>query len=266
MAYRPGVILQLGTITAIVDIDNAVQSVAGLKNVCLGPTGTEHIPTACKQQSLKCPDCGNDDPTTFKKAKVEAKQFVVVEKTEVADAKAGAVGATNKFISLLAHPAEEVHTQTIQGGGVYQLKAANQPMVQVVSLLLDTLRRHPELAFTGLWSPAGRVNFYEVRPFGDTLVMEERARTEELKIIQQPVAAIDPAFQSQVDIILAGNVVPYNPATYQDAYLQKLEAVLASKQAQDGILVPKGKSTPTVAGAVDLSAMLSAGLAGLKVA
>ena len=268
MAYRPGVILQLGTITAIVDVDNAVASVAGLKNVCLGPTGTEHIPTAVKQQPLKCPACGNDDATTMKKANVVAKQFIVVEKTEVADAKAGAVGATNKFISLQAHPAEEVHTQCIQGGGVYQLKAASQPMVGVVSLLLDTLRRHPELAFTGLWSPAGRQNFYEVRPFGDTLVMEERARTEDLKIIQQPFAAIDPAFQTQIDAILAVTVMPYDPATYQDAYLKKLEEVLASKQAQDGVLAAKSKSSPIVAGSVDLSAMLGAGLqaAGLRVA
>ena len=263
MAYRPGVILQLGTITAIVDVDNAVASATSLKNVCLGPTGTEHIPTAVKQQPLKCPECGNDDATTMKKANVVAKQFIVVEKTEVADAKAGSIGATNQFISLQAHPAEEVHTQCIQGGGVYQLKAASQPMVGVVSLLLDTLRRHPELAFTGLWSPAGRQNFYEVRPFGDTLVMEERCRTEDLKIIQQPFAAIDPAFQTQIDTILAATVVPYNPTTYQDAYLRKLEEVLASKQAQDGVLAAKSKSTPIVAGSVDLSAMLGAGLRAL---
>jgi non-homologous end joining protein Ku len=62
--------------------------------------------------------------------------------------------------------------------------------------------------------------------------------------------------------------MPYDPATYQDAYLKKLEEVLASKQAQDGVLAAKSKSSPIVAGSVDLSAMLGAGLqaAGLKVA
>ena len=261
MAYRPGVILQLGTITAIVDVDNAIASIAGLKNVCCGGNITTHPPSAVKQQPLKCPVCTNDDTGTMKKARIEAKQFIVVEKDEVADAKAGAVGATAKFISLLAHPADEVHTQAIQGGSVYQLKASSQPMVPVLSLLLDTMRRNPQLAFTGLWSPAGRQNFYEVRPFGDTLVMEERCRTEQLKIIQQPFIEPAPAFRTQVDAILAQTVVPYDPATYEDAYLRKLEEVLATKAAQDGTLIPKSKATTTtVAGAVDLSAMLGLGL------
>ena len=264
MAYRPGVILQLGTITAIVDVDNAIASVAGLKNVCQGSALAPHTPTAVKQRPLQCPDCLNDDATTLAKARVEGKQFIIVSTEEVADAKTGAVGATAKFISLLAHPAQDVHSQSIQGGSVYQIKAASQPMVPVVSLLLDTLRRHPELAFTGLWSPAGRQNFYEVRPFGDTLVMEERCRTEQLKIIQQPVTAIDPAFQKQIDSILAVTAVAYNPATYEDAYLRKLEEVLATKVAQSGVMVPNAKSTPTVAGSVDLSAMLGLGLAAIK--
>ena len=74
-------------VTVIVDIDNAVATEVGLKNVCLGPTGTEHVPTAVKQQPLKCPasytdangravDCNNDDPTTMKKANVVGDQFM----------------------------------------------------------------------------------------------------------------------------------------------------------------------------------------------
>lgn len=261
MAYRPGVILQLGTITAIVDVDNAIASKVSLKNVCCGVTGTEHIPTAVKQRPLQCPDCLNDDPSTLKKASVSGKTFTVIEKTEVQDAKVGAVGASAKFISLLAHPAEQVHTQSIPGGSVYQLKAGSQPMVPVLSLLVDTIRRHPELAFTCLWAPAGRQNFYEITLFGDTLVMQECCRTEDLKIVQQPVVVIDPAFQKQIDAILSATVVPYSVATYADTYLAKLAEVLATKEAQTGVVGPKTVSTPTVAGSVDLSAMLGMGLA-----
>jgi non-homologous end joining protein Ku len=271
MAYRPGVILQFGMVTVIVDIDNAVASETSLKNVCLGHPGEldalgvdrGHAPTAVKQRPLMCPDCGNDDPTTMKKANVVGKQFIVVEKTEVADAKASSIGASAKFISLLAHPAEEVHSQSIQGKGVYQLKPSTQEMGKVVSLLLDVVQRHPELAFTCLWAPAGRQNFYEVRAFGDTLVMEERCRTEQLKIIQQPKLVVLAAHQARMDENLLTDVVPYSPATYQDAYLAKLEEVLASKTAQDGVLAPKTKSIPMVAGSVDLSAMLGLGPQGL---
>jgi non-homologous end joining protein Ku len=267
MAFRSGIIIQLGTITGIVDVDNAVQSAKSLSNVCLGPTGTEHLPAQVKQQPLKCPECDNSDPSTMKKARIEAKQFIVVDPEEVTAARSGSVGATNKFISLLAHPAEEVHTQTIQGGSAYQLKPSTQGMVDVYSLLLDTITRHEELAFTALWSPAGRQNFYEVRAYGSTLVMEERARTENMKIVQQAVTAIPAAFQAQVDAILGVSVVPYDVAAYQDAYLKKLEEVLATRQAQDGILADKSKAgAPVAIGSVDLSAMLGAGLAAVGLA
>jgi len=267
MAYRPGVLLQFGMITAIVDIDNAVQSKDGLKTVCLGPTGTEHVPTAIRQH-IKCPECANEDTGTFKKASVLGDQFIVVEKEEVATAKASTVGASKKLIALQAHPASEVHTQTIQGGGVYQLHAA-KGMEAVVSLLTDTLQRHPELAFTGLWSPAGRQNFYEVKAFGDTLVMEERARTEQLKIVPSTLEVINPAFQAQIDALLTVGVVPYDPATYVDTYDKMLDDILATKTAVDGVVGRLTKSTAApVAGSVDLSAMLLGGLAaaGLKVA
>jgi hypothetical protein len=56
-------------------------------------------------------------------------------------------------------------------------------------------------------------------------------------------------------------------AAYQDAYLKKLEEVLATRQAQDGILADKSKASARVAiGGVDLSAMLGAGLAAVGLA
>jgi hypothetical protein len=269
MAYRPGIILQFGMITVIVDIDNAVASETSLKNVCLGHAESQkadgtlvaavmHAPTAVKQRPLMCPSpgCGNEDPTTFKKAHVVGTQFVVAEKTEVADAKAGSIGATAKFISLTAHPAEEAHRQSIQAKGVYQLKPSTQEMAKVVSLLLDVVQRHPELAFMCEWAPAGRQNHYEVRAFGDTLVMEERCRPEQLKIIQQPKLVVLDIHQARMDENLKTDVVPYCPDTYKDGYLAKLEEVLASKTAQSGVLAPKSKSIPMIAGSVDLSAML----------
>jgi non-homologous end joining protein Ku len=265
MAFRKGVVVQYGTIMVIVNVDSAVATEPGLKNVCLG-NGVEHEPTALKQ-NLKCPKCGNTDAVTMKKARVEGKTFTVVSKEEIAEAKASTVGSTAEMIVLTAHPAEQVHSQSIQGGSVYQLTAGSQAMVPALSLVHDMIRRHSELSFTCLWTPASRPNFYEMRAFGDTLVMEQRVRPEDLKIVQQPLAPIDPAYQAQVDAILHATVDDFEPATYADAYRVKLDEVLASKEGQEGVLGEKSKSAPkVVAGAVDLSAMLGAGLkaAGLN--
>ena len=261
MAFRKGVVVQYGTIMAIVNVDSAVASEPGLKNVCLGDGhGADHEPTALKQ-NLKCPKCGNNDAATMQKARVEGKTFTVVSKEEIAEAKAATVGSTAEVIALTAHPSEQVHTQSIQGGSVYQLTAGSQAMVPALSLIHDMIARHPELSFTCLWTPASRPNFYEFRAFGDTLVMEQRVRPQDLKIVQQPLAPIEAAFQKQVDAILQATVADFEPATYADAYRAKLDEVLASKEGQEGELGEKSKSSPKApTGSVDLSAMLGAGL------
>lgn len=271
MSYRKGLFLTFGAVNAVVDLDNAIASEEGLKNVCLGPTGVEHQPTALKQ-SLRCPatyfdgtgtkDCANEDKETFKKARVTGKLFTVVDAEEIAQAKAESIGAAKEVIALQAHPAEEVHTQSIQGGSAYQLKASGPHMVGSLSIFIDMIKRHPELAFTALFAPAGRANFYELRLFGSVLVMEERARTEDLKIIQMPVEEISKDYQKMVDQLLGIAVVSYDPHNYQDEYITKVAGILASKTAQDGILAAKSPSTASAAkpGTLDQGAMLAEAL------
>jgi non-homologous end joining protein Ku len=271
MSYRKGLFLTFGAVNAVVDLDNAIASEEGLKNVCLGPTGTEHQPTALKQ-SLKCPAtyvdgvatkvCENEDKTTFKKARVNGKLFTVVDPEEIAQAKADSVGATKDVINLQVHPAEEVHTQSIPGGSTYQLKASGPHMSASVALFVDMIRRHPELAFTALYAPAGRTNFYELSLFGDVLVMSERVRTENMKIIQVPVDPIAADYQKMVDQLLGIAVVSYDPVNYQDAYLAKVADILATKTAQDGVPSIASPSTAAAAkpGTLDQGAMLAEAL------
>lgn len=269
MSFRSNILIQLGVLSVIVDLDSAVASVPSLSTVCEGPLGgTPHILTAIKQET-KCPDCGNEDKATMKKAKKVGKQFIPIDAEEVAQAKADSIGQTAAAIHLLVHPAEEVHLQTVHSGGAYAVKASNQGMVEAVGLLTRHIKEHPELAFTTLFAPSGRVNFYELVVFGDTLVLEQRCRTEDMKIVQQPLADENRVNLAMLDQFLPTLVAAYDVSLYQDQYLQKLETILASKVAVDGVQSVAAKSTgPKLVGAVDLSSMLSAGLAaaGLKAA
>lgn len=268
MAYRTGIVLKMGAVMAQVDINSGVEKEAALKTVCVGDAAIPHVPTPVRQ-STACPGCGNSQYDTFKKARVEGRSsFVLVEQTEVAETRANAVGMTKEIIELSAHPIEEVREQTIQGdGSVYYLTPSKPALAPLLDLLRDTLYRHPELAFMGLWTPSSRPNLYEVKLFGNTLVMESRARTESLKIIQQPAGDVAEVVQAQMDALLPTMTTVFDPATYADTYQEKLAALVASREAVDGVATEKGKATVTaLPGVLDLSALLQGALdsAGVK--
>lgn len=269
MAYRTGIVLKMGAVMAQVDVNSGVEKEAALKTVCVGmDAASAHVPTPIRQRT-SCPECNNFEYATFKKARVEGRNsYVVIEQEEVAQTRADAVGMTKEIIELSAHPVEEVREQTVQGdGSVYYLTPAKAALAPLLDLLRDTMFRHPELAFMGLWTPSSRPNLYEFKLFGNTLVMEGRARTESLKIVQQPVGDVAEVVQAQMDALLPTMTVPFDPATYADTYQTKLAELVAARQAVDGAAPTKSTATVTaLPGVVDLSALLQGALdsAGVK--
>lgn len=275
MAYRNGIVLQLGAITTSVNIDGAVIKEESLKTVCRGPAEGNgdanqhgHAPTPVRN-SPTCPTCSNTEYSTFEKARqvgtTRAPEYAIVEAEEVQQTRANAVGATKDIIQLSVHRTEDVSTQTIQGESVYWLAPHKPALAPLYGMFVDSLRRHPELTFMGLWTPVARVGLYQVKLFGDTLVMEARHRTESIKVEQQEVVSPDATGQGMIDTILASLVKDFDPATYADTYQRDLEALIASKQAEAGIVVAGTKRAAAAAvpaGAVDLNALLAASLAG----
>jgi non-homologous end joining protein Ku len=275
MGYRNGIVLQLGAIAASVDLDGAVIKEESLNTVCRGPVEGNgdtaqhgHAPTGVKNNPT-CPTCKNTTYSTFEKAKqvgtTRNPEFAIVKPEEVAATRAEAVGATKDIIQLTVHRTEDVSTQTIQAESVYWLKPHKDTLAPLYGMFVDALRRHPEYTFLGLWTPVARVGLYQVKLFGDTLVMEQRHRTESLKVEQQPVIAPDAAGQGMIDTILSTLVKDFDPAVYADKYKADLEALIASKESESGIVVAGEKraaaaSVPT--GTVDLNAMLAAALGG----
>lgn len=268
MAYRNGKALQIGgLLTVLVDIDSAVETAPGLKTVCKG-TGTPHVATALKQH-LTCPNCGNEDPTFFEKASVDGGEFLVVGQDEVSQAREAAVGTTKDLISLTPHPTAQVRESTIMGKGVYYLMPHKPAYAPLYGLFVDTLKRRPEVAWLALWTPATKPNLYEVRLFGDTLVMEERARTETLKVAQvaRDEDSVTDGFRSQVDMLISATESPYDPAKYVDQYAAQMLELLATKQAEVGVLgeAKAGARPLALAPVIDLAAALAASLSAAGV-
>jgi non-homologous end joining protein Ku len=275
MAFRNGIVLQLGAIATSVNVESAVIAEKGLKTVCRGPQdGIDrdgnpidpahhgHAATPIRNNP-GCPTCENTSYPTFEKASEVSKgEFAVLDQTEVATTRANAVGASKDIIQLSVHKTADVALQTVPGESVYFLTPHKPALAPLYGMLVDALERHPELTFMGQWTSVARANLYQIKLFGSTLMMESRRRTEELKVVQQPVIAIGAAEQGMVDTILGNLVVDFDPATYADTYRANLDVLIASKQTEEGIVSARTKAAATAVptGAVDLSSVLAAAL------
>lgn len=271
MAYRNGIVLQLGAIATSVNIDGAVIKDESFKTICRGtnPGGTPHAPAAVKN-NVACPECKNADYPSFEKARnvgtTRKPEYAIIDAEKVTETRLTAVGMTKDVIQLSVHKTSEVSTQTIQGDSVYWLAPHKPALAPLYSMMLDALQRHPELTFLGQWTPVARVGLYQFKPFGDTLVMEARHRTEAIKVEQQPVIPIGATEQGMVDAILSTLVKPFDPVSYEDAYKRNLDALVASAQVEAGIATDVGRAAAAAsvpAGTVDLAAVLAAALAGV---
>jgi non-homologous end joining protein Ku len=271
-SLRTGVTLTLGPIATQVNIESAIVSEESLKTVCVGRPATAaqialdpalagkvvpHKPTAIKRASA-CPDCDNTDFGSFKKAKVDHGGFTIIDQEEVASVRESAIGATKDIMQLTAHPIAELRERTIQNGKVYYLTPYKPALAGLYGIIRDTVSRYSnEYGFMCLWTPRTATGLYEVRLYGDTLVMEGRARPEEIKIVQQLVVEVPPINQQQIDLLLPTMAKPFDPEVYSNVYASALAELLASKEAVEGVVGERAKTTkPTITGTVDLTAML----------
>jgi non-homologous end joining protein Ku len=258
-AYRKGIVLSFGLVNVICNIETAIEREKSLSSVCCGTANNEHPPTQVTQK-MNCVTCGTVAYGDVKKARKVGESFVMVEQEEVATIKNTVVGATKKLIALTPHDAEEISTNTLQAASVYAVVPSDTAQAPAYGLLVDTLNRHPEVGFLALWTPSSRPNLYQLKVFGDSLVLEQRARTEDIKVQPQEITPVDVSLQGQIDSLLPGMVKPFDPATYTDTYTRHLDDLLASREAVEGVVPdrPKSNGPAPVKGGVDLTAALAA--------
>lgn len=268
MAYRKNILLQVGPVALLVNVESAVDSDSstGLKTVCVGLTAAEHAPTPVKR-TMACASCGNEDASSHKRARVEGSEYIVVDQEEVAGVRAEVIKATKEVISLTPHPVEPLRGAIIQGSqSTYYLTPSKPSLLTSYAVVVDMMRRHPEYGWLAEWTPMSRPALYSFRLYGDTIVMEPQARPEQLQIVQQASVEIPEANQVQIDMLLDTMVTDFDAETYADSYRVGIETLLASKEAQDGVVLDKAtKATVTAlpTATLDLTAMLGAHLASV---
>lgn len=266
MSWRNNVMLQLGAMSLLIGLDGAIEREESLSTVCRGTDAEPHEITPVKKP-YECPACLTRDTAGFLKARKEGRStYHVVEATEVAEVRDANIGGTKDIINISAHPATDVTTQTLPGDSIYYLSPSKDGHAPIYAMLVDLVKRHPEVAFVGLFTPTSRTGMYQLKVYGDTLVLEGRARPEAIKIKQQAAGTIqlEQTQQAMADQLLTMLATPFDRDSYADTYKTQLDELIASKAGEDGAVVSKSASTKTAASApvLDLNAMLQAALSG----
>lgn len=254
MSWRNSIQMSLGLITFVVGLDTAVSKSdeGGTSHtVCVGDT-TPHDPVRTKD-TRECPKCENKIRSTFRQAVDTPDGLKLVSADDKADAK-GLIADMKKKLVLGLHDTAEVSTQTLPSGSVYYLTP--QGGEEAYATIVDLLRRHPEKVLMTEWVPSSRANQYQVRLFGDTLVMQEHARAENVKVVQVPATPANPAHAAMLDAFLPTLTTPYDPATYADKYAVRMRELLATKDVVTVEGMATTKSGKAAAPVIDLTAAL----------
>jgi non-homologous end joining protein Ku len=259
MAARK-LMIQFGLIAMSVTLSKTVAAESGFKTVCVGDDpASPHEPTPIKQ-TRACPACSNADYGSFKKATVAGSTYTLLDVEEIRQAKEEAVAGTKGVLALTAHNIGEIKANTSPDGSTYYLTPADPNSAKVYALIVDTLKEHAEFGLLGLWTPISRTSLYEIYLQDDTLMMGQRARSEQLSIVPVPLTEPDPMLKAQMGMLLPMMIQPYDPATYADTYRTKIDTLLATKTGIEGAKV--ASSTPSAPTAtVDLQSQLDAMLA-----
>lgn len=268
-AYRKDLVLAFQAINVIVSVTGMKDKDESLVSVCCGPLTASHVPTKITQK-LHCVTCNSAvEYSDLRKAQEVGGAFKVVDQQEVATARDIVLGATKKMLQVDVRDAAEVSASMLQGDSVYLVMPQGVSQIGAYSLLLDTITRHDELAFLTQWTPAFKCSPFQLKAFNGALVMQQLCAPEQVRAVPDlGVLEAAPAHQSMIDALLPTLVKPFVAAEYANNYAEALAALLATKQAVEGVTPsaqPAGPKAPTVSGGVDLTAALNAMLGSVPI-
>lgn len=262
-ALKKGVAFSVGLVTASCSINGAVEKAAGNVTVCCGTDPNKPHDPIRLAQVRRCTDCGDVPYTAIRKAREVGDGLVLLEDTEIAEAK----GDADKYktaVALTPHPAATVYARTAPGEKAYYVTP--DPGHEVAyDVLRNMISAHPELAFVGLWTPRSNAGQFRVIVRDGCLMMTELVREQNLKHAPVVTAEAPAAMLQMADQVLAlpGVVTDYDTDTYADHYEERIQALLATKQVVSTGGAPAAPAAPSLpAGqqaAMDaLAAMLAA--------
>lgn len=252
--------LKVGLIATVVDLEvggPARDAADGLKTLCVG--GGTHEPTPIKLPKT-CAHCGTLDPDQVKALKkgrqVGRDGFQVVDVEERDALKATAVGDTAQQIAMIPHPREQVDAGTITGEKLYFLKPNSTASGVNYAIIRSLIAAHPELAFTGQYTPSTRVGTFVLEVQGDVIAMRERT----LLVNARPRPAFE-AFEPDANLDLAELmldrlVADFDAASYVDQYAANLARLLDEQEVVAVSVAAGGGSASKAPTGGDLTAQL----------
>lgn len=253
---RKDIALTLGLVSTTVRLTAATPTKKreSLKMLCVGTDEAPHGPTPVRQQ-WHCDSCGGEvDRDNLKRGQAQGDAWLVVDQSEVAEARAVTADYKKKIV-LVPHPIAEVLANTRSGDKVYYLQPQGDG--SVYALIREAIETHPELAFTALYTPTSRASMFQLTVRGHVIMLEERVADADAYLpLPEFEARADPAFSELLDQAVNSMVAPFDPATYEDAYEHAIEALLASKQpATSGETVATPVKTPAAGNEALLAAL-----------
>lgn len=257
------VMLKHGLINVAVTAVKATEDDKGssFNTICQGVGDKTHPATKCKAP-LHCPECGNEDRSTFLKGQDTPDGKIAVVTAQDLEA-AAATDAEKQELNLTCHPADEVSQRTMAAGRVYYLKDGKGDHSQY-SLVLELVRQHPEIAFVTVWAVKSAPALYRLGAFGDTLMLTELAWPERVR--QAPIVDVplNEGLYGMAEQLLLQFTEPFDPATYRDRRSEMIAKIMETaavvEHGEVATLEPRS-SEP-----IDLMAAMAAQLAEAQAA
>jgi len=251
-----GVGLNLGLLTASVNMTSAVNSKAGSSNVMI----CQHEHEAMKVRSPKmCPKCGEVDQTSLGRARQVDGGLVVLTEDDLIAAKAP-TEETKKRAAITVHPRNQVDLGTQAGEKAYFLhpSAGHEAAYATLSALVDA---HPELAFCARWTPRSEQALFQLRTVDGTLLMQERAIATLREAPKVEAKAVDDLV-ALAERLLKKQVTKFDPT--HTSTTEILDALIAGRPI---ISVGADETTTSAAQAVEeLRTAMKAELASQRAA
>jgi non-homologous end joining protein Ku len=218
--------LKLGLISVTVGVQGAIDNDDEPRFNTLCDQG--HAPVRIKQ-ALVCPECKNQDRSTFKKGQeTDDGKYVVVD-PEALQAAATVDPAVKDAITLTAHPAEDLRF-ALPGSKVYYL-APSKGEHDTYALMLDLVERRTDIAMCAMFAVRGKPAMYQLGAHGGCLTLTEVAWPKSIREAPQHTGTVDPAMSAMAGTFLDTIVTPFDAGAYVDGRAEKIREFIAKQTA-----------------------------------
>lgn len=220
--------LALGLVTVTCKSEVATVSKTSLAYLCTGQPGHAEHPASPRRAPYVCETCGPiTDDKALKRGVKSGKTYTIVDAEAATEAKESYAGQYKGTLKLVGHKASDFLAKTGQGDSTHYLTPADATQAEGYAILAALIERHPEVAFTGLYTPSTATALFHLTARDGVIVMLKRTREQSLKPMPAAPSEVNETYYAMLDGLLDGFTEDYDPATYEDAYANTLTDLVA---------------------------------------